>query len=690
MKRLIHGKRRVTAIALALGLGILSLAAVALADNTVADGDGVVPVTNQNMSFGSVNCGVATDKSAPIAIQRNGAAGSTNVFANGSTVKVSVVSVTGAGLTATITDDTIVLPSTWGSLANNSISSDTATSKVTINSSTPGAGSGTVMYRATGQNTSGDTITRDDSMTVSWNTGTCTPADTTPPEISHTLNPASPNGENGWYKSNVSLTWTVTENESPASLVKDGCVNQNITGDQAATTYACSAESDGGSAGPVNVTIKRDATKPVVSVTGPQAGETYNFGTVPAAGCETTDATSGVQTNATASTSGGPIGSVTTTCSGAKDNAGNTNQASVTYTVVDPTPPEIDYALDPPAPDGSNGWYKSDVSLTWTVTENESTASLVKSGCNDQSITADQQETTYSCSATSDGGSADPVAVKIKRDAHAPALDCAPGPSGWQASNVVLACTAVDEGPSGLANAPEASFQLSTNVLVGSETSNAQTGSKTVTDSAGNPGTIGPFSFMVDRKGPTVSCDSPAPSFLLNQSPANVTGTAADGGSGPASQSLSKPADTSSVGGGKTVTLTGSDAVGNQGSAACSYGVGYKFDGFYAPVDNNHVLNGVKAGQAIPLKWRLLDATNNPVTGLSSVKVTVEGLNCALGTTTDAVEEYAAGASGLQNLGNGYYQFNWKSPSTYAKSCKTLNLDLGEGGPRTALFQFTK
>jgi hypothetical protein len=362
----------------------------------------------------------------------------------------------------------------------------------------------------------------------------------------------------------------------------------------------------------------------------------------------------------------------------------------VAGTPADTTPPSIDYTLNPAEPDGNAGWYKSDVTLTWSVTENETPGSLVKTGCVDQNITADQQETTYSCSATSDGGSAGPVEVKIKRDASAPNLACGPGPSGWQANNVTLSCTAADVGPSGLANSGDEGFQLSTNVAAGSETSNAQTGSKTVIDSAGNSATIGPFSFMVDRKAPTVSCDSPAPSFLLHQSPADVTGTAADGGSGPASQNLSEPADTFSVGGGKTVTLTASDAVDNQGSATCSYSVGYKFEGFYTPVDNPNVLNNAKAGQAIPLKWRLLDANNNPVTSLSSVKVTVTSLNCTLATTPDALEEYAAGSSGLQNLGNGYYQFNWKSPTTYANSCKTLNLDLGEGSPRTALFKFTK
>ena len=58
----------------------------------------------------------------------------------------------------------------------------------------------------------------------------------------------------------------------------------------------------------------------------------------------------------------------------------------------------------------------------------------------------------------------------------------------------------------------------------------------------------------------------------------------------------------------------------------------------------------------------------------------------------DLIEEYATGNSGLQNLGNGYYQWNWKSPTTYVNSCKTLKLDLGEGSgyEHTALFQFKK
>jgi serine protease AprX len=118
----------------------------------------------------------------------------------------------------------------------------------------------------------------------------------------------------------------------------------------------------------------------------------------------------------------------------------------------------------------------------------------------------------------------------------------------------------------------------------------------------------------------------------------------------------------------------------------------FNFSGFLQPVDNLPVLNTANSGQAIPLKWRVTDVYGNPVTDISNVVVTAQSFACLLGATPDQIEEYAAGNSGFLNLGNGYYQFNWKTPKTYASSCKTMKLDLGEGLglERTAIFQFTR
>ena len=113
---------------------------------------------------------------------------------------------------------------------------------------------------------------------------------------------------------------------------------------------------------------------------------------------------------------------------------------------------------------------------------------------------------------------------------------------------------------------------------------------------------------------------------------------------------------------------------------------------FRAPVDRPNTLNVSKAGQAIPLKWRLMDANGVGITTLTSVSVIASSVGCTAGTTDDPLEEYAASSSGLQNLGDGYYQFNWKTPTTYANSCKTIKLNLGEASGRAGLafFSFKK
>ena len=155
------------------------------------------------------------------------------------------------------------------------------------------------------------------------------------------LNPASADGSNGWYKANVSLTWTVTETESPNSLQTTGCVNQNVTADQLETTYSCSAVSAGGSATQVDVKIKRDATAPTnVALTGgPTNGATYYIGldTIPAAPtCSANDATSGIASCVVTGYSTA-VGTHSVKAT-ATDNAGNSaDSPSIGYTVANLT-----------------------------------------------------------------------------------------------------------------------------------------------------------------------------------------------------------------------------------------------------------------------------------------------------------------------------------------------------------------
>lgn len=163
-------------------------------------------------------------------------------------------------------------------------------------------------------------------------------ADATPPTIAYSLSGMA--GTDGWYTSDVTVVWQVEENESTIGA-QTGCQSTMIPNDTHGIILTCFAISAGGS-NRQSVTITRDATAPLVVLTGVSNGVNYPVGSVPVAGCTTNDGLSGVALPATLSvTDGGGAdgsGNFTATCSGATDNAGNTAAAvSVIYT-VDPPP----------------------------------------------------------------------------------------------------------------------------------------------------------------------------------------------------------------------------------------------------------------------------------------------------------------------------------------------------------------
>ncbi|PKN80814.1 MAG: hypothetical protein CVU47_08610 [Chloroflexi bacterium HGW-Chloroflexi-9] len=156
--------------------------------------------------------------------------------------------------------------------------------------------------------------------------------DVTPPEITPTVTGTL--GSNDWYTSDIDVSWTVIDDESTVTS-ETGCDATTVTVDTAGVTFTCTATSAGGTASE-SVTVKRDATAPAVSLLGVTDGASYAVGTVPAAGCDTTDALSGVATAAAVTVTGGPgVGTYTATCDGATDEAGNAGAAvTATYQVT--------------------------------------------------------------------------------------------------------------------------------------------------------------------------------------------------------------------------------------------------------------------------------------------------------------------------------------------------------------------
>ncbi len=157
--------------------------------------------------------------------------------------------------------------------------------------------------------------------------------DTVPPIISSSVTGVI--GNDGWYISDVSLYWTVDDTLSEVTSTV-GCDEIMITNDTPALFSSCQAASDGGISS-ADFTIKRDTLDPEIAITGVSEGLIYTLGSVPVAGCSTSDSTSGVAIDAIINISGGDpdgTGTFIATCSGAIDNAGNVaSDVSVTYRV---------------------------------------------------------------------------------------------------------------------------------------------------------------------------------------------------------------------------------------------------------------------------------------------------------------------------------------------------------------------
>ena len=116
--------------------------------------------------------------------------------------------------------------------------------------------------------------------------------------------------------------------------------------------------------------------------------------------------------------------------------------------------------------------------------------------------------------------------------------------------------------------------------------------------------------------------------------------------------------------------------------------------GFYPPVDSPAVgTNLAKAGQTIPFKF-YAETSLGPITDLTTVDLSVVSADCMqLDEAMDAIESYSTATSvALENLGGGYYQYNWKTMKGDT-GCRVITLTLPETYDADALvatFKFRK
>jgi sugar lactone lactonase YvrE len=352
---------------------------------------------------------------------------------------------------------------------------------------------------------------------------------------------------------------------------------------------------------------------------------------------------------------------------------------------ADVTPPVIQ-----PTVSGTQGqldWYRSDVSVTWTVTDSESSVSS-STGCSSTTVSTDTSGLVLTCTATSGGGTAT-GSVTIKRDTVAPTVTFgvaypAPNAAGWNNTDVNMPYTLTDDLSGVLGGAPASPAVLSFEGFSVSALIYAY-------DIAGNLRTIGTPGVAIDKTPPSITLLYPEANLTYGaftsinaQYVCNDALTSQVACVGTVPHGAPIPASTA---GAKTFSVTATDLAGNVSMTSRPYTVAaLQFERFIEPLRRSPTFNAVTAGSLVPIRWRLLSAgqvVTNPAAfqSISVFNLTCQGAGIPLNDT-------ATGGPGLSvNPANGYFTYNWQTDASWAGTCRRVQIRFGDNSFKEVVFR---
>jgi hypothetical protein len=138
-----------------------------------------------------------------------------------------------------------------------------------------------------------------------------------------------------------------------------------------------------------------------------------------------------------------------------------------------------------------------------------------------------------------------------------------------------------------------------------------------------------------------------------------------------------------------TFTIQAFDSDGNViGSLQRTYVVQYPFNGFFSPVDNEPVLNVVKAGSAFPVLFSL--SGNQGLDIFASGYPKSQMIACDASAPADGIEStLTAGGSSLSyDPSTGRYTYVWKTDKSWSGTCRVLIVKTKDGVTHRADFKF--
>jgi hypothetical protein len=197
---------------------------------------------------------------------------------------------------------------------------------------------------------------------------------------------------------------------------------------------------------------------------------------------------------------------------------------------------------------------------------------------------------------------------------------------------------------------------------------------------------------VVDTTAPVISCPANIvvnlpPNTAAISAPVSFNPTASDS-CGTAAVTTSHASGASFPVGTTVVTATATDQSGNTSSCSFNVTVHYLFAGFFSPISNLPVLNTVKAGSAIPIKFSLSGNKGLNIFGVDSPASGAVVCN-SNDPAVDLTEIDTPAVSGLTyDAGSDQYHYNWKTLKAWEGTCRQLVVTLNDGTQRRANFKF--
>lgn len=329
----------------------------------------------------------------------------------------------------------------------------------------------------------------------------------------------------------------------------------------------------------------------------------------------------------------------------------------------------------------TNGWYTSDVTVSWTVADSEPPVTSTD-GCDTTTITSDTAGTTLIYTATSAGGTAS-QSVTIKRDTGNPTISGSATPganaNGWRNTDVAVSFSCSDP-MSGIASCVGAT-------TLAADGAN-QSVSGTATDNAGHTATATVSGINIDKTAPSVGTLGNLTATATSTSGAVVSYTFAPtdslSGIDATNSTCDKASGTVFPLGTNTVTCSATDLAGNLATGTFTVAVTYAWSGVLQPikVDGSSVF---KLGSTVPVKFQLTGAS----AGISNLQARIFYALVTNGAPEPDAQAVSTSAADTGNLfrydaTNDQYIFNLGTKSL-SQGTYQLRIDLGDGTTNTVL-----